>query len=88
MRQPRLMKLSRININGNCFSSDVVSIVLAYFFKSLHSGLKHAIQFFLTKTSENLLQAFKKLVLISPMNPFEFFFDCRKRGEATGSQIT
>jgi hypothetical protein len=22
------------------------------------------------------------------MNPFEFFFDCRKRGEATGSQIT
>jgi hypothetical protein len=30
MRQPRLMKLSRTNVNGNCLSSDVVSMAVPW----------------------------------------------------------
>jgi hypothetical protein len=36
---------------------------------------------------QNLLQAFNKLVLVSQLNPFELFFDCRKHAEVTGGQI-
>jgi hypothetical protein len=35
---------------------------------------------------QNLLQALKKLVLGSHLNPFEFFFHCRKQIEVTGSK--
>jgi hypothetical protein len=47
MRQPRLMKLSRTNGDGNRLSSDVVSIASAYFLSSLYLSLKYAIQFLL-----------------------------------------
>jgi hypothetical protein len=55
MRQPRLMKSNRINIDGNYLSSDVVSIALAYFLNSQHPSLKYAIQFLLIDTPQNLL---------------------------------
>jgi hypothetical protein len=87
MRQPRLMKLSRTNIDGNCLLSGVVSIALADFLNSLHSSLKYAIQFLLIQILQNLLQSLKKLAIVSHLNPFEFFFDCKKQVEVTGSYI-
>jgi hypothetical protein len=80
------MRLSRTNINGNCLSSDVVSIALAYFLNSPHPSLKYAIQFLLIQTPQNLSQALKKLVLVSQLNSFVFFFDCRKQVEVTGAR--
>jgi hypothetical protein len=35
--------------------------------------MKYAIQFLLMNTPENLLQALKKLALVSQLNLFEFF---------------
>jgi hypothetical protein len=87
MRQPRLMKLNIINIDENYLSSDVVSIALAYFLNLLHPSLEYAIQFFVIDTPQNLLQGLKKLVLVSHLNPLEFFFHCRKQAEVTGGQI-
>jgi hypothetical protein len=37
----------------------------------------------LINTPQNLLQALKKLVFVSHLNPFEFFFHCGKQVEAT-----
>jgi hypothetical protein len=37
----------------------------------------------LINTPENLLQAFKKLILVSHLNPFEFSFHYRKQVEVT-----
>jgi hypothetical protein len=87
MPQPRLMKLSRNNIDGNCLSTDVASIALAYFLNPPHPSLKYVIQFFLINNPQNLLQALKQPVLVSHLNPFEFFFQCRKQVEITRSQI-
>jgi hypothetical protein len=78
MRQPSLMKLNITNINENYLSFDVVSIPLAYFLNSPHPSLKYAIQFFLIYIPQNLLQALKKLVLVSHLNRFELFFHCKK----------
>jgi hypothetical protein len=61
-------------IDENYLSFDVVSIALAYFLNSLHLSLEYAIQFFLIDILQNLLQGFKKLVLVSHLNPFEFSF--------------
>jgi hypothetical protein len=74
MRQRRLMKLNLTNINENYLSSDVVSMAFAYFLNSPHPSLKYAIQFFFIDPPQNLVQALKKLVLISHLNPFEFSF--------------
>jgi hypothetical protein len=74
------------NIDENYLSSDVVSIALAYFLNPPHPSLKCAIQFFLIDISQNLLQGLKKLVLVSHLNPFEFFFHYRKQGEVTGAK--
>jgi hypothetical protein len=32
------------------------------------------------------LQGFKKLVFVSHLSPFEFFFHCRKQGEVRGAR--
>jgi hypothetical protein len=56
MPQPRLIKLNRINIDGNDASSDIVSIALAYFLNPPLPSLKYAIQFFLINIHQNLLQ--------------------------------
>jgi hypothetical protein len=87
MPQPGLMKMPRTFIDETCFSSDVASIAFAYLLNSAHSSLKYAIQFLLIQTPQNPLQALKKLVLVSQVNPFEFFFDCRKQIQVTTSQI-
>jgi hypothetical protein len=50
------MKLSLTNIDRYYLSSDVISIVLAYFLNPLHRGLKYAIAFFLVHIPQNLLQ--------------------------------
>jgi hypothetical protein len=65
----------------------VAPIVLAYFLDLLHLSLKYAIQFLLIHTPENLLQGLKTLVVISHLNPFEFFFDRRKQVEVIWSPI-
>jgi hypothetical protein len=87
MRQLRLMKLNKIDIDESYLVSDVVSIALTYFLNSRHSSVKYAIQFFLSDIPQNLLHALKKLVLVSYLNPFEFFFHCRKQVEVTRGQI-
>jgi hypothetical protein len=48
-----------VNIDEHDLSSDVLSIVLAYFLKLLHPSLKYTIQFFLINISQNLLQGLK-----------------------------
>jgi hypothetical protein len=83
MRQPRLMKTGRTVTYKNCLSSDIVSIAFTYFLNSANPSLKYHIQFFKIDTPQNLLQALKKLVLVSQPNPFDFFFDCRKQVEVT-----
>jgi hypothetical protein len=89
MRRPRLMRMRKSILYKNCLSSDVVSIALTYFLNSPHPSLKYAIQFFVIETIQNPLQALKKLVLVSQVNPFEFFFDGRKQVQVqvTSSQI-
>jgi hypothetical protein len=72
MPQPRLMKMRRTFIDKTCLSSDVAFIAFAYFLNSAHPSLKYAIQFLLIQTPQNPLQGFKKLVLVSQVNPFEF----------------
>jgi hypothetical protein len=57
----------------NFLSSDIASISFTYFLNSTHLSLKYGIQFFKIDTPQNLLQALKKPVLISQLNPFEFF---------------
>jgi hypothetical protein len=59
-------------------------LALAYFLNPPYSSLKYAVQFFLIHTIQNLLQGFKKLVFVSHLNPFAFFFDRRKQVEVTG----
>jgi hypothetical protein len=59
MFHPRLMKLNRTNINGNCLSFDLISIVLADFLNLPHLSLKYAIQFLLIQTPQNVFQALK-----------------------------
>jgi hypothetical protein len=87
MPQPGLMKMRRTFIDKTCLSSDVASIAFAYFLNSARRNLKYAIQFLLIQTPQNPLQALKKLVLVSQVNPFEFFFDGRKQVKVTSSQI-
>jgi hypothetical protein len=65
----------------------MASITFAYFLNSVHPSLKYAIQFLLIQTPQNPLQALEKLVLISKVNPFEFFFDRRKQVQVTSDQI-
>jgi hypothetical protein len=79
MRQPRLMKLGRTNIDGNCLHSDVAHNALADFLNWPHPSLKYAIQFLLIQTSQNLLQGLKELILVRQLNPFGFFFDMRNK---------
>jgi hypothetical protein len=87
MPQPGLMKMRRTFIDKTCLSSDVASITFTYFLSSLYPSLKYAIQFLSIQTPQNLLQALKELVLVSQVNPFEFFFDCRKQVQVTSDQI-
>jgi hypothetical protein len=60
---------------------------LAYFLNLLHPGLKNPTQFIVIDTPENLMQALKKLVLLTYLNPFEFFFQCRKQVEVAGTKL-
>jgi hypothetical protein len=87
MPQPGLMKICRTFRDETCLSSDVASIAFAYFLNSAHPSLKYAIQFLLIQTPQNPLQAFKKLVVVSQVNPLKFFFDRRKQVQVTSSQI-
>jgi hypothetical protein len=87
MCQSCLMKFNIDNIDENYLSSDIVFIVLAYFLNLMHPSLKCAIYSFLIDTIQNLLQGLKKLILVSHLNPFEFFFHCKKQVEVTGGQI-
>jgi hypothetical protein len=73
MRQPGLMKMHRTFIGKTCLSSDVVSVAFTGFLNSAHPSLKYGIQFFKIDTPQNLLQALKKLVLVSQLNPLELF---------------
>jgi hypothetical protein len=87
MRQPGLMNMRRTFIGKTCLSSDGTSIACADLLNSLHRSLKYAIRFLLVQTPQNPLQALKKLVLVSQVNPFEFFFDGRKQVQVTNGQI-
>jgi hypothetical protein len=88
MRQRSLMELNRINIDENHFSSDVVSIILAYSLNLPHPSLKSAIQFCLINISQNVSQGLTKVALVSHLNPFGCFFHCQKQVQVTGGQIT
>jgi hypothetical protein len=87
MPQPGLMKMRGTFIDETCLSSDVTSIIFTYFLNSAHSSLKYAIQFLLIQTPHSPLQALTKLVLVSHVNPFEFFFDGRKQIQVTSSRV-
>jgi hypothetical protein len=50
----------------------------------LHPSLKYAIHFFVIDILQNLLLALKKLVLVTHLNPFEFFFHCKKQAKVIG----
>jgi hypothetical protein len=82
-----LIKLNIINIDETYLSSDVVFIARAYVLNPPHLSLKYAIQFFLIDTPQNFLQGLKKLVFVSHLNPFEFFFHCRKQVEVTDAKL-
>jgi hypothetical protein len=73
MPQPGLMKICRTFMDKTCLSSKVASIIFTYFLNSAHSSLKYAVQFVSIQTPQNGLQALKKLILVSQVNPFEFF---------------
>jgi hypothetical protein len=73
-----------INVDENHLSFDLVPIVLARFLNPPHPSLNHAIQFVLIDIPQNLLQGLKKLVLVSHLNLFEFFFHWKKQVEVTG----
>jgi hypothetical protein len=87
MRRPRLMRMRKSLLYKNGLSSDIVSIALIYFLNSPHPSLKYGFQFFVIETIQNLLQRLKELILLSQLNPFESFFDCRKQAEVAGCQI-
>jgi hypothetical protein len=87
MRQPRLIRMRRTFICKNRLSSDVVSIASTYFLNSAHPSLKYGIQFWLIQTPQNPMQTLKKLVLVSQLNSFEFFLDCRKQVEVMRGQV-
>jgi type III secretory pathway component EscU len=87
VRQPRVTRMCRTFIHKNCLSSDVISIASTYFLNSVYPSLKYGIQFLFIQTPQTLLQALKKLILVSHLNPFEFFFNCRKQVEVTRGQI-
>jgi hypothetical protein len=87
MHQPHLMKLNITKRDEIYLSSDIVSIALAYFLNPPHPSLKCAIQFFLIDTSQNLSQRVKQRVLVSHLNPFEFFH-CKKQVEVTGAKLS
>jgi hypothetical protein len=77
LHHPRLMKLSGTNIDGNCLSSEVVSIGLAYFLNWQHLSLNYVIQFLLIQTSQKLLQGLKKTGPRQPPESVRVFFDYR-----------
>jgi hypothetical protein len=83
VRQLCLMRMRRTFIHKICLSSDIVSIIFTYFLSLAHPSLKYGIPFLLIQTAQHPLQALKKLIFISQLNPFEFFFDCRKQVEVT-----
>jgi hypothetical protein len=76
-----MIKSNITDIDKNYLSSDVIFIALACFLNPLHSSLKNAIQLFVIDTPQNLLQALKKLVLVSHLNTFEFSFHYTKQIE-------
>jgi hypothetical protein len=80
------MELDLTTREGNYLSSHLVSIALAYFLNLLRPSLKYAIQFVLINTLQSALRAFKKLVIVSHLNPSESLFHCRKQIEVIGSQ--
>jgi hypothetical protein len=90
MHQPRLTKLNITKRDGKLFiiGRSLHCLGLAYFLNLPHPNLKYAIQFFLIDTPQNLLQALKKLALLSHLNPFEFFFHCRKQVEVDGAKLS
>jgi hypothetical protein len=88
MPQPGLMKMRRTFIDKTCLSSDVASLAFAYFLNLAHASMKYAIQILLIQTAHNPLQALKKLVIVSQVNPLEFFFDGTKQVQVTSSQIS
>jgi hypothetical protein len=85
--QPDLTKMGSIFMDKICLSSDVASNSFADFLSSAQRSLKYTIQFLLIQTPQNPLQSLKKLVLVSQVNTFEFFFDGRKQVQVTSSQI-
>jgi hypothetical protein len=87
MPQPGLMKMCKAFIDKICLSSDGASIAFADLLNSGHQSLKYAIRFLLIQTPQNPLQALWKLVLVSQVNPFEFFFDGKKQVQVTHGQI-
>jgi hypothetical protein len=60
---------------------------LAYFLNSPHPNLKSGIQLLLIETAQDLLYLLKKLLPVSQLNPFEFFFAWKKQVEVIQGQI-
>jgi hypothetical protein len=87
MPQPGLMKMRRTFRDEICLSSDLSSVAFAYFLSSAQQSLKCGIQCALIQIPSHALQALKKLVLVSQVNPFEFFFEGRKQVQVTSGQI-
>jgi hypothetical protein len=87
MPRPGLMKMRGTVIDKTCLSSDVASISFTHFSNSPHPSLKYDIQFFVIEITQNRLQRLEKLILVSQLTPFEFFFDCRKQVEVTRARV-
>jgi hypothetical protein len=85
MRQPRLMRMHRTFIH-NFLSSEVASITFTHFLNSSHPSLKYALNSSWSRSFKIACRD-SKLVLVSQLNPFEFFFDCRKQAEVTRGQV-
>jgi hypothetical protein len=46
----------------------------------------YTLEFLWIEIPQNVLQALGKLILVSHLNPFEFFFHCKKQIEVTGAR--
>jgi hypothetical protein len=90
IHQPRLIKLSKTNRDGNCLSSGIVSIALPCLCLLLElAAPKPEIRYSILVDPDRStsLAGTQKTGLRQPPESVRVFFDCRKQVEVTGGQI-
>jgi hypothetical protein len=86
MPQPGLMKVRRTFIDKNCLSSDVVSITFTYFLNPAVPKFEMPYSILPDQYPSKTLRGIRKLVFVSHLSPFEFFFHCKKQVKVTGAR--